>query len=341
MKSPSRLYLIDLVRTYSFVAILMFHFYSAVYFVEWSNDVVHGYLFDLMTWLPRSASFSGFTILGLFCLLAGWKDSRITWRPLLGLFLIGSALLLLTQGEQPFQEMFWEWDIYHFLMATLVSLLLFQGRRRLALGMGLLGFIMTLIPFWKWPLAETMPLAKHALIGICDDEGRGGWPLLPWIGFSWAAYAYGLFLREKPMTSRKELAVWIPALLLSLFMWGPYYRTPVGPGFSCFVFRQDFWIFWAHLIWIIFFARFATYQNLNEWLAKKPFVVAISNLRINRHFGRAYFIHLFFLALATLAAEDLRASPILYDVFWICILPLTELLLRMLEQIDRKLNSKA
>lgn len=339
MTGARRLYLVDLVRSYSFVAILMFHYYSAVYFVEWDDAVVHGYLFDLMTWWPRSASFSGFTILGLFCFLAGWRGTRLTWRPLAALFVVGSLLLLLTQGEEPFQELFWEWDIYHYLMAALASLLILQRWPRLIPAAAVAGFLLTWIPFWSLDAFTGFGEGlRHALVGVCDDEGRGGWALLPWIGLSWAAYGFGVWQRRSPVRDPREFGIWLVILAASLWWWGPYYTTPVGPDFACHVFRQPPLVFWAHLVWIVFFLRAATFEPLNRRLEKIAFIRGLADLRINRFFGRAYFIHLFFLALASLLAEELRASPIAYDLFWLGILPATEGLLRLFERIDARLS---
>lgn len=336
-----RLYLIDLVRLHGFIAILMFHFYSAVYWVEWDSSVTHGYLFDHLTWYPRLASFSGFTMLGIFCFLGGWRGTRITWRPLLGLFVVGCLLLMMTQSGEPFQTLIWEWDIYHFLIVTLGTLLALQISRTIALIAGVVGLLMTWIPFWQWDWTDTWgPLAQQALIGSCSPEGGGDWPLLPWIGFAWASYAFGVWQRFHAMSSHREGLLWLPLLGLSLIWWGPFFRTPVGPEFSCHVFRQPPLIFWSHMIWIVFLIRLSSYEPLNNGLARHQWMRRISGWRINRQFGRAYFVHLFLLGIATLAADDLRKSPLTYDIFWLSILPVTEFILRGIESVNRRLEGK-
>jgi hypothetical protein len=226
---------------------------------------------------------------------------------------------------------FWEWDIYHYLLATVLSLAFLSRFTAFAFFAGIFGFFLSLLPLWQWldPAIFSPPLA-HALIGVCDGSGRGGWPLLPWIGLPWLFLAYGKWLKRHAELKKWELFAWIPFLLLGVFTWGAYFSVSIGPGFYCFMFRQSPYLFWGHFLWIVFALRLSVLPATQKHLGQFSLLRWLSELRINRNFGLAYLAQLILLWLAREWLLPLLGPKSSFFLLALLLLPLTELFTRAL-----------
>lgn len=294
----NRFVLIDLLRLISFLSIVIFHTYSAIYYKEMDQEFWRGKILYWMQSIPRTFSFSGFTIVAIFAFLRGWNGPKAI-HTLLWLFLTGIFVLFLTYSSLFEGDYFWEWDIYHYLFVVALSLLAIERMQRVQprsiLLFGVLGFLLTWIPFWRMPEAQSLPLVlQHALVGVCDASGRGGWPLLPWIGLPWAILALGAQVKGRNGKSlfRGEIFLWCALLLLSTPQLGAYYQVLVGPQFYCFTLRQAPLVFWSHFVWIVFCLRWAVHPALQSTLQKNALLGQISKLYLSKYFGQAYLMHL-------------------------------------------------
>jgi hypothetical protein len=329
----TRLLGVDLVRTVSFLCIAIYHAYATFIYVPYEPSAWLGTAMPLIHALPRALPFSGFTIVAIYAFLAGLRARPVSLRRPLLVVLPGLALLFLAYSDIAARELFWEWDIYHYLLVALASLLLLSGSTRLTYAFGALGAILLLFPLWNWIPAEGLPLAlAHALVGVCDAEGRGGWFLLPWIGLPWAFLAMGRLLRARPPLGMAELAAWLPFLLAGVVTWGAYWGVDIGPGFYCFIFRQPPLVFWGHFLWITFALRLAADPRVQEWLERRTTALWLGGLAINRRFGLAYLTHLLLLwAGESWLRQGLGPRPSFY-LYVLLLLPATELGTRAIER---------
>lgn len=329
----ARLLGVDLVRTVSFLCIAIYHAYATFIYVPYQASAWLGTAMPLIHALPRALPFSGFTVVAIFSFLAGLRARPISLRRPLLVVLPGLVLLFLAYSDLAARELFWEWDIYHFLLVALASLLVLSRSAQLTYAFGALGAILLLLPLWDWIPAEGLPLVlAHALVGICDTEGRGGWFLLPWIGLPWAFLAMGRLLGARPPLRRAELAAWALPLLAGTLTWGAYWGVDIGPGFYCFIFRQPPHVFWGHFLWITFALRLAADPRVQARLERMPLALWLGSLAINRRFGLAYLAHLALLwAGESWLKPGLGPRPAFY-LYVLLLLPVTELGTRALER---------
>ncbi len=334
MNDPKRLPVlhgIDLLRTLSFFCITTYHSYATFIFVPYNPADWAGTPMPLIDALPRAFPFSGFTIVAIYAFLSGLRNRPLPLkRPLIAV-IPGLLLLMLIYSDFDRWEIFWEWDIYHYLLVSLLSLLLLSRTKALAYAFGALGGVLLLFPLWNWIPASSLPLPlAHALVGICDSDGRGGWFLLPWIGFPWLFFALGRFWNRLPSVSYRELFFWAPPLLLGTLTWGSYFGVDIGPGFYCFMFRQPPYVFWGHFLWITFVLRLSATPGAQAFLERFAFLRWLSGLRINRHFGLAYLLQLFWLWLGSLFLLPALGARGCFYLFVPLLIPFTELSMRAL-----------
>lgn len=331
VSAAPRLLGVDLVRTLAFLCIAIYHAYATFIYVAYDPSAWLGTAMPLIHALPRALPFSGFTIVAIYAFLAGARARPISLRRPLLVVLPGLALLFLAYSDLAARELFWEWDIYHYLLVALASLLVLSRNARLTYAFGALGAALLLLPLWEWIPARELPLVlAHALVGVCDSEGRGGWFLLPWIGLPWAFLAMGRLLHARPSLRPAELAAWAPPLLAGMLTWGAYWGVDIGPGFYCFIFRQPPLIFWGHFLWIAFALRLAADPRVQAGLERAAPARWLGGLAINRRFGLAYLAHLALLwAGESWLKQALGARPSFY-LYVLLLLPATELATRAL-----------
>jgi len=338
--NKKRLHLIDLVRLFSFTAIIHYHVISQIYtdtYAEPYDAKLHaGTLFGYIAEATKPFSFSGFSIIILSFFLFGRQTlSPQKTRRLYVLLALGTVFLLVTGLDNSFSGIFWEWDIYEYLIVAIASVLLLQRHPFFLKVCGILGFLLTWIPFYLLADNAGIPLVVRSIFfGVCDNEGRGGWALLPWIGLAWFSFYLGTLsvaagLREKATRMQKnEKLFWGAALLASVFYWGEFYHVPLDQNFYCFVFRRTPVVFWAHLIWIFFFIRLSLVEKINARLHENRVVRWLSGLRLSTHFGLCYLLHLLYLFGGSYFADDFKVHLFAYDMFVLSVLPVTEIMAR-------------
>lgn len=332
---------IDVVRLLSFIAIAIHHFVWVIWYSAPPEEATHAGWFWVSAY-ARSISFSGHTILFLSCYLIAKAETRVskTWK-VVGLVAFGWFLFCLFEwGQNP---VFWIWDIYPLIVIGLATALMFrQISTKLVYAAGLVGFLMTWIEFWNWPVFESLPLQwRHWLVGDCRVD-LADWPILPWIGILWMPYAIGTWDRQLGSRTASHFSLWRkwewalwPVLLVgALPRLGAFYNITLGPDFACFSFRQTPLVFWSHFVYVVFLLRISLLDRVEVWLAKWSLVRAIGNLRISQAFGIAYLIHYTLIEMIRFYfGKPLAASSNMMLVTLVFILPLTELLVRALEKV--------
>lgn len=336
-----RLHLIDIVRILSFIAIAQYHAISQVYtdtYAEPYDALLHkGTLFGYLVEVCKPLSFSGFSIVVLSFFLFGRQNLSSEKARRLGILIgLGTFFLLFTGLGDLLSGVFWEWDVYEFLIVSVASVLVLQRHPGLLKVLGILGFLLTWIPFFPLADKESIPLIVRSIFfGVCDLEGRGGWALLPWIGLTWFTFYLGSLSKSSLQTKlqkgflKMELFLWVPALIGSLFYWGAFYSVPLNHNFYCFVFRQQPVVWWSHLFWIFFFMRLSLIETVNESLHGFAFCRWLSSLKLSTHFGLCYLIHLFYLFIGSYFSDEFTTHSIVYTLFTLSILPVTEIMARL------------
>lgn len=283
-----RIYGLDLLRFFSFLAILVFHLTYAIWGRLGHTDipVKSFWVWPLETYARLFAG-SGFYVLFLSFFLYGVKPSRKwNWLPL---FFCGFFILW------NFLAADWDWDIYPFLFVTLLTLRLGDFLRVRGWLWMSLGAILLAIPFWNLEEVFHLPLRfESALWGVCQSRhDLGDWPLLPWIGYPMLAFGFGMELRclRFDVWERAGKWIWPTLLALSLPLLAKYYVTPLGDAFGCSIFRRPFFEFLASQIWLLGAIRFSFLPRVQQALSEKAWVQWVSRRQINRHFFLAYGLH--------------------------------------------------
>ncbi len=290
--ASERLLGLDLIRFFSFYAIVFFHWgvslwaplgynYNPVSALRWAE--VYG----------RFLSFSGFSVLLLSFFLFGYKGRNLKKQNLLlPLLFVFGGVWIATDNEFPYL-----WDIYPYLLVAFSAVVLLDRLQVRPWLVAVLSFILTSLPFWR--LEGAIPLeawVEQIMWGVCrNGAALGEWPLLPWIGFplfGWATGRLASAQRERLADwSWVERMAWTALLALSATQFGNYYVTQLGDDFGCYMFRQEPWTFWAHQAWVLFFIRVSLLRYTNSFLVRSNFMHWISALQVNQRFFVVYFIH--------------------------------------------------
>ncbi len=327
LTDSTRLHGIDLLRTMSFLAILIFHLSYALWAHHGRLDAIQSPLTKPFEVYARALVFSGFSVLLLSFFLFGFRGTR-KWGVLAYAFLGFFVVWNLTA-----RELVYVWDIYPFLLCALILVRLVREASPTWL-MGV-GALLVSIPFWKLEGAWPQPAwLEPMLIGRCAGQGLGDWPLLPWIGYPLFAFGLGRLAalhrsKLKTMDSR-ELMVWVALLAASIAWLGNYYVTPLGDQFSCYTFRRPPAEFWAHQLWILFGLRVSLLAAVEGRLASWSWVRWLSRRSVNRRFFLVYFAH-YPLCLAVAALADLYEVtflPVTYVAGFFAVLLMTEVVFR-------------
>ncbi|RYZ73011.1 MAG: hypothetical protein EOP05_10440 [Proteobacteria bacterium] len=341
---------IDLVRLISLFAITVHHFIWVIWYTP-DLTPVRGFLgWDLVEAYARFLSFSGHSILFLSCFLIGYSEIKAlkTWRVVI---FVAAGWILFCSFEKGENPVFWAWDIYPLIVFGLASgALLKQLSKKAVYAIGLLGFLMTWIPFWEFSAFDSLSLQwRHWLVGDCSVD-LADWPILPWAGFIWAPYALGVWVRDRltrglsnPLArfTKPEAAFWLIGCVVAFPNLGAFYKIILGPSFACYSFRQPPYIFWSHFIYVLFVLRLTVVDRVQNVLVKVRGLRLVSRLKVSTSFGLFYLVHytLIEMCRAFLRVEIQSNIPFSFFVFAM-ILPVTEATVWILEGSVKKILNR-
>jgi hypothetical protein len=335
----------DIIRLLSMIAILVLHTNEAIFWTDLHPLPGEFSIYRAILSLAQFITYSGFTIIALSFFLIGKGRAKNFW-PLM-LFLCAGILVLASfQADPPFLGFYWEWDIYWFLLASLILIQAIAWIPKFHAWFIPLAFGMTLIPFWNL-IPNSTDLVSQALVGICPPEGAGSWPLLPWIAWPVLFFCLGSVykssqsLRNQTATfSKSEFFLWLIFLAISTPYWGAFYGVPIGPWFYCHTLRQPPPIFWVHFVWVLFFMRLSLIEKVNAWLSRSAIIRWISNLCWSRHFGATYLAHLPLLGVGILLRDVFLRSPGLFDLYFIAVMPAAEIIIRSILKVKKLIATR-
>lgn len=345
MISPSstlkfnRLIGLDIIRFISIIAIVTFHANEIIFWQDVHPLSQSAFpLYRLILSVAQAFPYSGFTVIGISFFLLGLNNFK-SFKKLVLFLTLGVLILAGAQGTPPFLNFYWEWDIYWYLLFSSVAVFVLSNFTRWHPWGVPIFFVMTWLPAWQVPLTD-YHLLNIALIGICPPDGIGSWPLLPWIAWPCMFYCLGSvyrnhnLVREKLSTLQKnELIFWGVAIGITLPALSSMYGNPIGPTFYCHTLRQPPLVFWSHYLWTVFFLRLSLVSEINQKLAQNKITLKISNLFWSRKFGLSYLTHLLLLAAGAQAISLFVNMPVLFDIYFILLIPATEILVQITNKI--------
>lgn len=283
---------IDVIRFFSFIAIHIYHVIQTGWGDYTFNLSERSEFFQWCEYYARPITFSGFSIAFLTSFLKGRKRKEIKYHLYLYLFMGAGWLAFCAMYTLRFKFKLM-WDIYPLLILGFISSQIFRmlGDRYLN-TLGLLGFALLWIPFWKITWLNELPLLlKPVIIGVCEIH-NADWPVLPWIGLIWLGFALGNFYGNKWIRIRKyEGIFWSFVLLLSLIHLGGYYNVPLNSDYTCFVFRQSPFVFWSNFIWVMFLMRISIDPRVHRFLESLTILKWLNQLCFSQNFWLFYFLH--------------------------------------------------
>ncbi len=327
------LYLLDILKIMTLVSIAIFH---ANEFVFWEDILVHARsspIFYYCSFFTRFIGLGGQFLVTLIYFLFGFSGkSKKSLATIAAFAFLGQTLLALVQWEL-------EWDIYAYIAVAnllIISLPFFFNFR---LPVLIISFLFLWVPtsFFQ----NLLPPDPFWVIftGQMSWYNSGSWPLLPWFFLALMNYQLGIFVRDHREEFRKihkfEIWAWPLVLLMSLPHIGFFFKTPAGPTFYFFSFNQLPWIYWSNMTIFILLMRMSFLDSVQAKINHISFVKWISNLYWIRHLGLTYLISIIYLGMGFHLRETFKTNPALFDLFFIGIMPVSELLSRGLVKIKK------
>ncbi|MES2526372.1 MAG: hypothetical protein V4598_04770 [Bdellovibrionota bacterium] len=337
MKESDRLYLIDWLKVATLLAIQILHANEFVFFEDDFPIASQSVIWTAMSYYARFFSLGGQVLVAIIYLLFGLSGkSSPSLLKIAGFAIIGQFLLTLAFFDGNYLSQI-EWDIYFFIAASnLILMLLPRSSWRLVA----LGFLALLIPpsFYK----SIMPdgFIGNILTGRSEIAQEGAWPLFPWFFLSLLFFNLGALIRDGKLLlrqwNRTETFLWPILFGLTLPFLGHFYWTPIGPRYYEFNFHQLPHLFWTNFLPFVFIMRISFLNSVKERLARHKYSRIVGNLIWARQLGAAYIVAVLYVGFAGKFEEEFKQTPYLFDLFFISIMPVTELIVRMMMKIIPK-----
>ncbi len=333
-----RLYLIDWLKILILAAIRTFHTNEFVFFEDDFPLMEKSILYLPAYYFARIFSLGGQGLVSIIYLLFGFSGkSTASLLKISGFAIVGQIVLTFAFFDGNFLEEI-EWDIYLYIAVTNIFLIFIP---RASWPLVILSLIMLIIPpsIWKDLVSESM--AGNLLIGRSENSPHGAWPLLPWFFLALLFFNLGSLIRTGKLQLRKwyssETFLWPILLGLSIPFLGHYYWTPIGPKFYEFNFHQSSHLFWPNFLPYVFILRIAFLDSIKEKLSQHKLSRFVSSLMWARQLGAAYIISILYLGLGSGFEDVYRENVYAYDLFFISIMPMTEIIVRVLMYLKQKL----
>lgn len=328
--------LLDLLRLLAMLAIVTFHSTEFVFFTDKIPIQKSTYLYRVLHEYARLIPYSGHYIILLSFFLIGYtgKVYKNLSRWVM-LFLCVHIMVMIAFHEGPFSTFKIEWDIYPFLAVSLLLLAFLQKINFKKWGLLLIASAFTLmVPIDILNIPKSLPLLKMVVLGHCEGQTLGSWPLFPWLALPLFSLSLGKLSFEKSndlkTMSFKELLIWSIGLgccLAGYFKFHLPFKDsfPIGGGFYCYILRRPVLELWSSLLPFLFLMRLS-------FLIKAD--LGLKKLSWNNNFAFTYMIHLGLLSLGVLGEGLFLKFPALFDLFIVIVLVGSEFIGRKTAQIS-------
>lgn len=328
-----RFYLLDWLRLGTLLAIQILHSNEFVFYEDVNPIIDQSVIFrPVIDYWARLFTIGGQILVALIYLVFGYSEkSRASLLKIAGFALIGQVLLTISffDGGDVLSHI--EWDIYLFIATTNLALL-YLPRGNWPLAILSLGILLVSPGSWK----SLLPASgiSDFFTGHNPGDPEGSWPLLPWFFFSLLFFELGTLIRRGKLKlnhwHRSETFVWPILLGCSVPFLGAYYHTPIGPHYYEWNFHKEAHIFWANFLPFVLIMRLSLLTRVQERLEKSRLSRWVASLMWNRYLGVSYIVSVLYIGYAAKFEEHFLAHPFHFDLFFASIMPLTEIVVRVL-----------
>jgi hypothetical protein len=177
------------------------------------------------------------------------------------------------------------------------------------------------------------------LTGKMTDYNTASWPLVPWFFFALLFYQLALFSKNieglKKIHSFEKV-MWPVIAIMSLPVMLKYYPVPIGEYYYDYSFNQLPHVFWGNFWIFVLGIRLSLVTSIQEKLKKIRIIQWISSLYWMRHLGLTYLLSIIYLGIGMQFREDFFRNPILFDVFFVLLMPIPELASRLVVHLIAK-----
>lgn len=333
-----RLYLIDWLKILILAAIQTFHANEFIFFEDDLPLVKTSMIYAGACVYSRFFTLGGQGLVSIIYLLFGLSGkSKLSLLKIAVFALLGQIILTLSFFEGDYLAQI-EWDIYLYLAASNL-ILLFPPRASWALVA--FSVLMLLVPPAFWKDIGPQGMIGDLLVGRSISSPDGAWPLLPWFFLAMLFFNLGSLIREGKLRpnhwEKTETFIWPVFFGLSLPFLGSYYWSPGGPGFYAYNFHQSSHLFWTNFLPFIFVMRIAFLDSVKEKLARHRASRFIGSLMWTRQLGAAYIVSVIYIGIGARFEATYRESFYAFDLFFLSIMPVTEVIVRCLVYVKQKL----
>ncbi len=336
MSLRERNLLLDLQKIMMLLAIQTLHVWEFIVYED--SFVVDGSrILQTFQWYARFFSLGGQVLVGAIFLLFGLREkSRQSLLAVCAFTLLGQIALLLAFMENG--SFLFEWDIYAYLFTTTL-LLIFIPRKNIPIAV--MAFLLLWIPSSVWQGVFPPGLVGDILTGRTGEHSMGAWPLLPWFFHALLFFQLGTLISsgklEVSRWHRWETFFWPIVVGFSLPVFGAFIMTPIGPHYYSFTFHQSPYVFWGNFLPYVLWTRVSFLDQVQTWAKQKRFLRWISSLAWSRHLGLSYVIAVLYVGLGAQFDQVLIKNPLLLDVFYLSVMPVTEIIARGILWLKNKL----
>lgn len=343
MNKPQRLYLIDWLRICVLFAIVFLHCNEFVFFTDIIPNLGETIAFEgVMRYFAWPLTLGGQVLVALIYLLFGLTGkSQMSLVKIAGFALVGQILVTISFNDTSDILGNLEWDIYFFIAATNIILLTLP--RASWILVGVTSLLMTISPdLWKKIIPDGF--FGDLITGRDYNGPEGAWSMVPWFFFALLFFNLGSLIRAGKIPLEKwhkaETFVWTILIAFSLPFLGAYYATPLGPHYYEWNFHKPSWIFWANFIPYILIMRAAFVTTIQEKLSRHRLSRWVGNLKWNRNLGASYIISVLYIGYGAQYEEFFLAHPMYFDLFFLSVMPVTEIIVRILVKMQKLLRPR-
>jgi hypothetical protein len=351
-QKSNHLYLLDLLRTLSMLAIITFHANEFIFFTPEFPAQINSYAYLLLENYSRLIPFSGQTIVALTFFLWGWRKkafSRVI--PFFFVFLIGHLLVTLNFYQANYALNNLEWDIYPFLM---VSFCVLSLTRKLTLPVKkvlcALSFTFLLVPPDLIKVDSSLNLFDGMLWSTCFMGGSGAWPLFPWLSlpllFYHGAEIAWTYQEKLKRISPPELFIWLLLLLGAvssiLFIYPlSLFHVNIGAKFYCDIFTLGPLEYWSYFFFPVVIGRLSLVERINSKCSRMKFFHLLKSLKWNSAFGMTYILHIVVLFIGSQWDASYYQNHWFYDLFFLSVIIVPEVLSRSILFLKSAVQKRA
>jgi hypothetical protein len=337
MIKKDHLYLLDFLKFFTLISITIFHVNEFIYFTDIFPANNNSLLFWGSSFFARVFALGGQVLVMITYFLFGYsRKSKISFFKIFLFTILGQSTLGLIFGSL-------EWDIYSYVGVSnllIIAIPYFFRKNKIVTAFSIFTLLMPQNIFnfyfpdfsFSWIISEKL-----------FDFNSGSWPLFPWFFLALLFYQAGLFakdnIRLKIITS-SEIVLWIILSFFSLPFLGAYFWVPIGPNYYHFVFNQQPHIFWSNALVFIFILRLSLLKTVQKKINNKLIFQFISNLYWIRQTGPTYLLSLVYLGFGMRLSFYFSDDPILFDLFFVFLMPICELSSRPVVYLIKTISQK-